>query len=178
MRPPSPARVRCSACALPLRLAAPGAGAPTEGAVPAAAAETPRTPLHVLVADDHLTNRRVVELILASAGADLVSVENGAEAVAAFRADRFDVVLMDMQMPVMDGLTAIREIRRFEATARAMRTPILALTANALPEHVSASAQAGADGHIAKPIGPANLLAGVYAAVERARAAAELPLSA
>jgi CheY-like chemotaxis protein len=65
----------------------------------------------VLIADDHPTNRKVVELILAQAAVDLVSVEDGAQALAACRTQTFDLVLMDMQMPVMDGLTAVREIR-------------------------------------------------------------------
>ena len=134
-------------------------------------AAAPSRPLRVLVADDHATNRRVVELILSHAGAELVSVEDGAEALEAFRDGAFDVVLMDMQMPVMDGLTAIREIRRLEAAEDRIPTPVLALTANAMPEHIRASEAAGADGHIAKPIGPTSLLEGVYAAVERARAA-------
>jgi signal transduction histidine kinase/CheY-like chemotaxis protein len=122
-------------------------------------------PLRVLVADDHAINRRVVELILANAGAELVSVEDGAQALEAFGAGVFDVVLMDMQMPVMDGLTAIREIRRIEAAQRLVRTPIVALTANVMPEHVTAAKAAGADRHVAKPILPADLLAAIAAAV-------------
>ncbi len=117
--------------------------------------------LRVLVADDHATNRRVVELIMAMAGAELVSVENGKEAVEAFQRQHFDVVLMDMQMPVMDGLTAIREIRSYEAAEGMPRTPIIALTANAMAEHMRACLAAGADRHIAKPISPADLLDGV-----------------
>ena len=97
-------------------------------------------------------SRRVVELILGAAGVELSCVENGAEAVEAFRTGVFDLVLMDMQMPVMDGLTAIGEIRKFEAASGASPTPIHVLTANAMPEHISASRQAGADGHLAKPI--------------------------
>jgi CheY-like chemotaxis protein len=89
-----------------------------------------------------------VQLLLEPAGVELTSVENGAEAVEALAAGSFDLVLMDMQMPVMDGLTAIRAIRATETR----RTPIWALSANALPEHVRASAEAGADGHLTKPI--------------------------
>ncbi|QYF88264.1 response regulator [Brevundimonas sp. PAMC22021] len=112
----------------------------------------------VLVADDHPTNRRVVELILAQAGVELTSVENGAEAVAAARACDFDLILMDMQMPVMDGLTAVREIRLHEAALGLPRTPLVMLTANAMPEHVAAGQAAGADGHLAKPFNAAELL--------------------
>lgn len=106
----------------------------------------------VLLAEDHPTNRKVVELILSSVDVDLTCVENGAEAVAAFEAGRFDVVLMDMQMPVMDGLTAIRMIRAYETSENRERTPIIALTANAMPEHVSSTRAAGADGHLSKPV--------------------------
>jgi signal transduction histidine kinase/AmiR/NasT family two-component response regulator len=120
--------------------------------------------LRVLLAEDHPTNRRVVELILGAAGVELTCVENGAEAVEAFRKGDFDLVLMDMQMPVMDGLTAIGEIRKIEAAAGATRTPIQVLTANAMPEHVSASAAAGADGHLSKPILADALLQRVVAA--------------
>jgi PAS domain S-box-containing protein len=112
-------------------------------------------PLRVLVADDHPTNRKVVELLLADY-AEVVCVENGREAVDAAFSSRFDVILMDMQMPVMDGLTAVREIRRREPEHA--RVPILMLTANALPEHVAASHQAGADGHLNKPITASALL--------------------
>ena len=102
----------------------------------------------VLLAEDHAVNRRVVQLLLEPAGVELTSVENGALAVEALAAGSFDLVLMDMQMPVMDGLTAIRTIRAAETG----RTPIWALSANALPEHVRASAEAGADGHLTKPV--------------------------
>ena len=114
--------------------------------------------MRVLLAEDHPTNRRVVELILGAAGVDLTSVENGAEAVDMAARSRFDLILMDMQMPVMDGLTAIRAIRRREARAGAEPTPIYTLTANAMPEHAQASNAAGADGHITKPITADGLL--------------------
>jgi len=114
--------------------------------------------LRVLLAEDHPTNRRVVELILDTVGVDLTSVADGAQAVSAFNSQTFDLILMDMQMPVMDGLSAIRVIRRAEAERQAARTPIYVLTANAMKEHVSASLEAGADGHLAKPITPDRLL--------------------
>ena len=117
--------------------------------------------MRILVADDHPTNRRVIELMLAGA-ADVSCVENGQEALDALAADDFDLVLMDMQMPVMDGLTAIRHQRAREASGQASnigRLPIIMLTANALPEHVSASLAAGADRHLDKPITAATLFA-------------------
>lgn len=119
--------------------------------------ETALDAMRVLLAEDHPTNRRVVELILAAAGVELVSVENGAEAVDEATRGEFDLILMDMQMPVMDGLTAISAIRRREARL-GRRTPIYTLTANAMPEHADASQRAGADGHVTKPITAERLL--------------------
>jgi signal transduction histidine kinase/CheY-like chemotaxis protein len=121
-----------------------------------AAAEMPA--LRVLLADDHPTNRKVVELILAQAGVELMAVENGELALEAFRQGGFDAVLMDMQMPVMDGLTATRAIRAFERAAGQAPTPVIMLTANALPEHIEASRAAGAERHLTKPIGASTLL--------------------
>jgi PAS domain S-box-containing protein len=123
-----------------------------------APASGPLEGMRVLLAEDHPTNRRVVELVLGAAGVDLTCVENGALAVDAFLAGTFDLVLMDMQMPVMDGLTAVREIRAVEAARGAAPTPIHVLTGNAMPEHVAASLAAGADGHLSKPIAADALL--------------------
>jgi PAS domain S-box-containing protein len=123
-------------------------------------------PPRILLAEDHPTNRKVVSLILESAGVDLVCVENGAEALAAAEASEFDLILMDMQMPVMDGLTAIRAIRVHEGQRAGARTPILSLTANAMPEHALASIEAGADGHLTKPISAVELIAAVANACE------------
>ena len=139
------------------------------------AASKPLTPsaavgaqgLRVLLAEDHPTNRRVVELILEAVDVDLTSVCDGAQAVSAFETQAFDLVLMDMQMPVMDGLSAIRLIRQAEAALGAPRTPIYVLTANAMPDHIAASAAAGADGHLTKPITP-DLLLDVVARVAEA----------
>ena len=124
----------------------------------------------VLLAEDHAVNRRVVELILATAGVDLVCVENGRQAVDAAASGVFDLILMDMQMPEMDGLSAIRAIRDHEHRMGAPRTCIWALSANALPEHLEASMAAGADGHLTKPVSaPAlfEVLTGACAAQPR-----------
>ena len=118
----------------------------------------PDRPLRVLLADDHPTNRKVVELVLSQIEVELVVTEDGAEALAAFRDRAFDVVLMDMQMPVMDGLTATREIRLHETAMGAARTPVVMLTANALPEHMAAAREAGADHHLSKPFGAEALI--------------------
>ncbi|WP_404413822.1 ATP-binding protein [Brevundimonas vesicularis] len=115
-------------------------------------------PVRVLVADDHPTNRRVIELILAQTAAQIVIAEDGVQALEAFRSAAFDLVLMDMQMPIMDGLTATQEIRLHETAMGMDRTPIVMLTANAMPEHVAAGRAAGADHHLAKPFNAAELL--------------------
>jgi CheY-like chemotaxis protein len=117
----------------------------------------------ILLAEDHPTNRRVVQLILDAIDVDLTCVEDGAAAVEAVAAQDFDLVLMDMQMPVMDGLTAVRAIRAREAQRGEGRTRIISLTANAMPEHAEASRLAGADGHLTKPIAADKLIAAVMA---------------
>jgi PAS domain S-box-containing protein len=140
-------------------------------------AHDPLVGMRVLLAEDHPTNRRVVELILGAAGVDLTCVENGVEAVDAFRRRAFDLILMDMQMPLLDGLSAIVEIRRIEAATGAAPTPIHVLTANAMPEHISDSIAAGADGHLSKPILADALLERVAeTAAARPAAAAAAPL--
>ncbi|MBN8551397.1 MAG: response regulator [Caulobacterales bacterium] len=135
--------------------------APAIETAPAAELVGRTAPLRVLLADDHPTNRRVIELILSQIDADLVSVENGAEAVMAFEAGPFDLILMDMQMPVMDGLSATQTVRDLEMAERRPPTPIIMLTANALPEHVAAALQAGADRHLSKPVSVEALLQSV-----------------
>ncbi|MGZ9114502.1 MAG: ATP-binding protein [Brevundimonas sp.] len=117
--------------------------------------------LRLLVADDHATNLKVVEIILAGTGVALTAVTDGQQAVAAHSRQAFDLILMDMQMPVMDGLTAVALIRAAEAASGGLRTPIIMLTANASPEHMSAGRAAGADRHMTKPISPAELLSAI-----------------
>jgi len=119
--------------------------------------------LRILLADDHPTNRKVVELMLGDEGVLIVSVENGAQAVEAFASQAFDLVLMDMQMPVMDGLSATRKIRQFEAANAAARAPIIMLTANAMPAHMAQAREAGADGFLAKPFQAADLFEAINA---------------
>ena len=122
-------------------------------------------PLRVLLVEDHPTNQRVAQLILATQGAEVVTVGDGLEAIDAFSSGAFDVVLMDMQMPRMDGLTATRALRSLETERGAPRTPIIMLSANALSSHQEQSLVAGADLHVSKPITAANLLAGIQAAM-------------
>ena len=116
-------------------------------------------PIRILVADDHPVNRRVVELILDSLDVRLTTAEDGLQALAAFTAGQFDLVLMDMQMPEMDGLAATAAIRAQERREGRDRTPVVMLTANALPEHVEAARAAGADHHLSKPFTATDLIA-------------------
>jgi signal transduction histidine kinase len=123
-------------------------------------------PARILLADDHPANRKVIEIMLAGLPTELVVVEDGLQALETARQGGFDLVLMDMQMPVMDGLTATAAIRALEAENGWDRTPVIMLTANALPDHVEAGRAAGADGHLSKPITLVGLLDGVAAALE------------
>jgi signal transduction histidine kinase/NO-binding membrane sensor protein with MHYT domain/ActR/RegA family two-component response regulator len=148
---------------VPLKLAEAPAEPVTDR--PEIAADLPH--LSVLVADDHPVNRRVVELILDGLDVDITSAEDGLQALASFAARRFDLVLMDMQMPLMDGLAATAAIRTLEAREGRPRTPVVMLTANALPEHVQAAAAAGADRHLAKPFSAPELIGMVAELVTR-----------
>ncbi|WP_165188885.1 ATP-binding protein [Caulobacter soli] len=114
--------------------------------------------LRVLVAEDHPTNQKVVEIILQPFDVALTMVEDGQAALDAFTPGAFDAILMDMQMPVMDGLTATRLIREREAAAGAPPVLLIMLTANAMEEHIQAAKAAGADLHLSKPVRPAQLL--------------------
>jgi len=126
----------------------------------------------VLVVDDNAVNRQVLQLILEGAGIDCESVENGQEAVDAVTRGAFDAVLMDIQMPVMDGLEATRHIRAWEQAQARQRAPIYIVSANCLPEHVDAGRAAGADGHLNKPVSVAELLGVLAPHVAEARKAA------
>jgi PAS domain S-box-containing protein len=124
--------------------------------------EDRRDALRVLLAEDHPVNQKVVQLILAPYDAQVTVVGNGALAVEAFKASPFDLVLMDMQMPVMDGLAATRAIRVLERDlAGSARTPIVMLSANAMAHHRQDALAAGADLHVAKPVTALALLTGI-----------------
>jgi CheY-like chemotaxis protein len=151
----------------------PGRGATFRFEIPIAAQATPPqlatvagepaiTPAarrqQVLLAEDHVVNRLTVELILENLPIDITGVENGAEAVEAYERGDFDLVLMDMQMPVMDGLEAIRRIRSYEGATARPRTPICILSANAMADHRDAADEAGADHFITKPLNARDLI--------------------
>jgi PAS domain S-box-containing protein len=127
-------------------------GAMTAVAVEDFDAETSLDNLRLLVAEDNPMNRRVMELLLAQSGLYITFAENGREAVEKFLAGKFDLVLMDLQMPIMGGLAAMRAIRAWEKAQARIPTPMLAVSANATDEHVIEAKEAGADDHVAKPI--------------------------
>uniref|UniRef100_B0T090 histidine kinase n=1 Tax=Caulobacter sp. (strain K31) TaxID=366602 RepID=B0T090_CAUSK len=116
-------------------------------------------PIRVLAAEDNPANRRVLAALLAASPVELVFAENGAQALDAWRAEVFDLVLMDVNMPVLDGLAALAEIRRAEALAgpHGMRTPVWMLTANVFDDDVARYRADGADGVLRKPIDTAAL---------------------
>uniref|UniRef100_UPI0030F49260 PAS domain-containing hybrid sensor histidine kinase/response regulator n=1 Tax=Phenylobacterium sp. TaxID=1871053 RepID=UPI0030F49260 len=126
--------------------------------------------LRVLLAEDHPINQKVVQLILAPLGAEITVAEDGAQALAAFKVGVFNLVLMDMQMPVMDGLTATMALRDEERRRGGPRTPIIMLSANAMTQHRRDAMAAGADHHIAKPITAHLLMDGIEVVFERAEA--------
>lgn len=123
--------------------------------------------MRVLIVDDHPVNRQVLRLLIEAAGCDTVEAVDGADAVARAAAGDFDLILMDVRMPRIDGLEATRRIRALPAPA--CDPAILAVTADAMPEDAARCLAAGMDGHLAKPITHERL----YLAVDQAfRAAA------
>jgi CheY-like chemotaxis protein len=131
---------------------------------PAPAPDVQSGSVRVLAAEDNLVNQKVLKAIVEPMDVELTLVGDGRAAVDAWRTGAFDVILMDIQMPVMDGITAAKAIRSAEQADRRARTPILALTANALVHQVEEYLAAGMDGHVAKPIEISKL----YDAMNRA----------
>jgi PAS domain S-box-containing protein len=118
--------------------------------------------LRVLLAEDNLVNQQVAQLMLAKLGHRVDTVSNGLEAVDAIRRIPYDVVLMDIQMPEMDGLTAAQTIRAGSPAEQTV--PIIAMTASALPEDRAACARAGMNGYLTKPVRLAELADALQAA--------------
>ena len=133
-----------------------------------------KAPLRVLAADDNPTNQKVIEAVLTPLGAEVTMVPDGAACVEAWKAAKFDIVLMDIHMPVMDGIEAARAIRALEAQEGRTRTPIVAVTANALAHQVEDYLAAGMEGHVAKPVEVSKL----YSAIEDAIASARMAKAA
>jgi PAS domain S-box-containing protein len=113
--------------------------------------------LKILLAEDNAINRKLASVLLARAGHEVVTVENGRDAVSECEKGIFDVVLMDVQMPLMDGFEATACIRNL-SDRRKSEIPIIALTAHALPGYREKCLKAGMNGYLTKPIDPAKLL--------------------
>ena len=125
--------------------------APLVGPIGAPIAD-PGEPLRILAAEDNATNQLILRSMLAPLGAELRMVGDGEEAVAAFQANPYDVVLMDIQMPRLNGLDATREIRAWEREQGRPPTPIIALSANVMAHQVASYHAAGMDEVVEKPI--------------------------
>ncbi|KDR95608.1 Signal transduction histidine kinase [Peptoclostridium litorale DSM 5388] len=121
----------------------------------------------ILLVDDSMDNRLLIEVFLKKGKYELDMAENGLEAFEKYRSGRYNLILMDMQMPVMDGYEATRSIRKFESENNLVRTPIIALTAYAFKEDVQKSIDAGCQEHITKPVKKAVLLEAVKKYIER-----------
>ena len=145
-----PELLACVQRALAGPVAAPVAGA-RGGAAPAAAS------LSILLAEDNPVNQRVAQRMLEKLGHSVVVASNGREAVDALETARFDAVLMDMQMPEMDGLQATGAIRTREMLQGLARVPVIALTANAMKGDREKCLMAGMDAYLSKPIKSAEL---------------------
>ena len=122
------------------------------------------SPLRVLVVDDNAVNRKLASVVVERGGHEAVQAADGAQAVEAVERGLFDVILMDVQMPVMDGFEATRQIRSLELARGAVRVPILAVTAGAFEGGQERCRRAGMDGFLAKPVSFDRLLASVEAA--------------
>ena len=146
-----------------------GLPAPEAAAAQAPLEESATRALHVLIADDNETNRMVASTLCEMFGCTSECVDDGAQAVTAAASGRFDLILMDVKMPVMDGVEATRRIRaRADAVSQ---TPILALTANADPSDAAFYRRCGMNGVVEKPVKPERLLAAMNAVLTLAEAA-------
>ncbi|HVB78551.1 MAG TPA: response regulator [Candidatus Binataceae bacterium] len=137
-------------------------------AAPRNAAILVKRPLRILLAEDSPDNRLLVEAYLKDTPYHLEYAENGESAVRKFTTSHYDAILMDIQMPVMDGYEAAAEIRRLEQSDHRRPTPIIVLTASAQDEAVRRSLKMGCDAHVTKPVKRSTLLEAIRDAVEPA----------
>jgi CheY-like chemotaxis protein len=143
---------------------------PVASETPAAEPQPAERSAHVLVVDDNATNRMVAQALCEMFDCTCESANDGAEALEAARGGRFDLILMDIKMPVMDGVAATRAIRGLPGVPGLV--PIIALTANAEPEDAEGYLAAGMNGVVEKPMKPEHLLAALQAALGENDAAA------
>jgi PAS domain S-box-containing protein len=149
-----------------------GQPAPHDGGLQRAALRSAamlvKKPLRILLVEDSPDNRLLVEAYLKATPYRLEHAENGEVAVRKFMTGHFDAILMDIQMPVMDGYEAAAEIRHLERSDHRRPTPIIALTASAQHEAVQRSLEMGCDAHLTKPVKRSTLLEAIRDAVESA----------
>ena len=126
-----------------------------------------RRPLRILLVEDNPDNVLVIQLYLRGYPFDIVVASDGLQGLDLFTAQVFDLVLLDLFMPVMDGYEAARRMREHEAAAGKARTPILAVTAHATDENERRVLQSGCDGYLTKPIPKARLIQAIAEATER-----------
>ena len=124
---------------------------------PAQAEEDDR-PLHILLAEDNHVNQMLATRLLRKRGHTVVVVQNGQEAVDAIESHAFDLALLDVQMPIMDGLTAAGLIRQKEASTGRSRLPLVAVTAHAMNGDREHCLEAGMDAYVSKPLSPQKLM--------------------
>lgn len=124
---------------------------------PSSQAQQQLSSKHILIVEDNLISVKVISGLLHTLGATVEVAANGQIALAMMQNNTFDLVLMDCEMPVMDGFTATQQHREYEASHGLKRLPIFALSAHVLPEHKLRVVQSGMDGHLAKPIELAKL---------------------
>lgn len=152
----APAAGACFMGRLPLRLPAADAECADTPRVPAPTAESRLEPAlagrRVLVVDDNIINRKLASALLERMGILVATAEDGRAGLACIAQGNYDLVLMDVEMPEMDGIAATRAWRTMEAERGARRLPIIALTANAMAEDRARCKAAGMDGYVAKPI--------------------------
>lgn len=134
------------------------AKAMTSRADASSAVKSKVAPQNILLVDDNEDNRVLIEAFLKKTPHIVHKAENGLQAVEMYRHNHFDVILMDMQMPVMDGYSATREIRRIEKDSHREKVAIIAITANAMNEDRDKCLNAGADDYLSKPLRSAALL--------------------
>ena len=121
--------------------------------------------MKILLVEDNKTNQLILSALLAPAGIELTIVENGRAAVDAYAREQFDLILMDIQMPEMNGLEATRQIRASEREVGRRGVPVLALSANVMAHQVAEYKAAGMDGVVAKPIEATKLFASIDEAI-------------
>ena len=131
--------------------------------------------LSILVAEDEAINRLYLTQLLKNRTCTVTAVGNGREAADAAQANRFDLILMDLSMPILDGLDATRMIREWENQHDIPSQPIIALTAHAYPEHLERCREAGMDGYVAKPYTEASLTAEIERVISESISGATIP---